>query len=167
MNENEILGDLSTEISERVNAAYEMFLEENSISHNMIENQGVVDPITDEQADLCFDEFMEESKGTSEDEMRDKIQEYVKETFDYEFLVMKVEEEIDTEKILEDLREELVLFLINTEPYGSAPREYWYNQSRQVHEIKELADYADTDGVHLFVDKYAPDWAEEVEEEEV
>lgn len=164
MNNNQIKGELATEISERVAEAYEMFLEENSISHNMIQNQSVVDPITDEQTDLCFDEFMEEAEEVSEDEIQDKIRNYVTNTFNYDFLIMKVEQELDIEQILEDLREELVLFLINTEPYGHAPREYWYNQSQKVQEIKELADYADTDGVHLFVETYAPDWEEEVEE---
>ena len=164
MNENEIRMLLRQNILEKAERAFEMFLEENSISQNRVSDKNVVKRIAEEQENLSIGDFMQLADKTSGDEMEDQIKDYVDSTFDEDYLVTKIEEKIDTEDIFETMREELVFLLIKTEPYAAAPKNYWYIQSKRVHDIKELSDYVTTDGLERFIERYATDWEEVAEE---
>src|SRR5699024_717379 len=164
MNENEIRMFLRQNILEKAERAFEMFLEEKSISKNMVSDKNVAERIAEEQEDLSIGDFMQEANKTSGDEMEDQIKDYVDSTFDEDYLITKIEEKVDTDDIFETMREELVFLLIETEPYASAPKNYWYVQSKRVKGIKELSDYLTTDGLERFIERYATDWKEVADE---
>jgi len=90
------------------------------------------------------------------------IKEYVHVSYDYLYFVTKFERYIDLEKILSNLKEELVLQLSNTEPYGYVPSQYWYSKVQRVQSVQELSDYVDGN-LEAFVMKYAENWELEKE----
>ncbi|WP_132981525.1 hypothetical protein [Pediococcus pentosaceus] len=78
---------------------------------------------------------------------------------------MKFEQQVDEEQIELDLKDDLVLFLINTEPYGNAPRAYWSDKVNRVSSIKELGEFATEDGLESFVMQYEEELDENQEPE--
>lgn len=163
MEENQALGNVITYLQdvilEKVTNAYEMFMEENSIPQKSADHKDVINQVTDEQTDLGYNDFIK-SKDLSQENINDQVREYVNANYDSEFFIVKVAEKIDYDEIRESLVEDLLLNLINTEPYNVVPREYWNNQARRVPNIKELAEYTKTDGLEPFVERYAPEWEE-------
>ena len=131
--------------------------------------KGTIEEVTDEQVDLGFDELLEwlKEENISEDDVLEKVEEYVDENYDRDFLYQLVEREVDDDELTKDLEDELVLMLINTEPYGYAPREYWEAKVKEVSSVQELGNYAGSqDGSHRFVEDYASNWEEEIPEKE-
>lgn len=163
MNENQAIGNVITflhaVIYEKVSDAYERFREENSIPQKSTSNKDVINQVTDEQTDLGYNDFIQQ-KELSPDDINNQIRDYVNENYDSDFFIVKIAEKIDYDELREELIEDLLLSLINTEPYNVVPREYWNNQARRVPNIKELAEYSKTDGLEPFVEKYAPEWEE-------
>lgn len=164
MNKNQIREEFRKVLLEKVEKAFEIYLGDNAVSKNFASSKTVIHQIAEEQTDLAFDEFMQEADEVSENERNDQVREYVDEAFDHDFFVVKIEEKIDFDQIREDYREELLLFLMNTEPYSVVPREYWYTQARRVENIDELSKYASQDGLEVFVEKYAAEWEEVAKE---
>jgi len=162
MNENKIREDFRSVILEKVEEAFEIILDESSVPENLVPYEVITFQVADEQTDLSFADFMDKADDVSENEINDQVRGYVNEEFDSNFFVVKIEEKIDYDQIQEELREELILLLRNTEPYSGIPREYWYNQARRVQSTEELASYSkmDADGLEMFTEKYAPDWEE-------
>lgn len=161
MNEYQIIGKFRRVISEEVKTAYEIFVEENAIPQKLAsKNQDIISQVTDEQTDLGFHDFIQKRDDISENEINEQIRDYVNDNYDNNFFMVKIEEKINQDQLREELTEELVLNLTNTEPYNVVPREYWYSQARRVSTIKELAEYTNTDGLEAFTEKYATDWEE-------
>ncbi|MFG5502033.1 hypothetical protein ACFJYO_16720, partial [Enterococcus faecalis] len=73
--------------------------------------------IRDEEVSLGFDDLVKEVNVLSES-LEVDIKEYVHVSYDYSYFVIKFERYIDLEKVLSNLKEELVLQLSNMEPYG-------------------------------------------------
>src|SRR5699024_4104162 len=152
MSENEIRMLLRRNILEKAERAFEMFLEENSISQNRVSDKNVVERIAEEQENLCIGDFMQVADKTSGDEMEDQIKKEVKKKVSYKikkkknnyeelvnnenYFNRKIEENIDKNDIFETMKKVLVLLLIKTEPEADAPKHYWYNQSNRVHDLK-------------------------------
>src|SRR5699024_442980 len=107
-----------------------------------------------------------QQKDLSQEDMNDQVRDYVNENYDDDFLIVKVTEKVDYESLREELIEDLLLNLMNREPYNVVPREYWNNQARRVPNVKELSEYTKTDGLEPFVEKYAPEWEEIAKENE-
>src|SRR5699024_11728661 len=90
--------------------------------------------IADEQTELGYQDIMQQ-KDLSEEDINDQVRDYVNENYDDDFLIVMVTEKVDYEALREDLIEDLLLNLMNTEHYNVIPREYWNNQARRVPEI--------------------------------
>lgn len=163
MSGNQALGNvfafLHDVIYEKVSEAYDRFIDENAIHQKSESNRRVVHQVTDEQTELGYHDFMQR-KNLSQEDVNDQLRDYVNENYDDDFLMVKVTEKVNYEALREDLIDDLLLNLMNTEPYNVVPREYWNNQARKVPNIKELSDYTKTDGLEPFVEKYAPEWEE-------
>lgn len=164
MDKNEVTSSFREGIEERFQQGYDSYLEEKGIPDKFVPNNAVSN-VVDEQVNLGFDDFWDEVKADiSEDDYQDQISDYIKENYDDDFVTMQFEKEIDEDQIETDLKDDLILFLINTEPYGNLSRGYWTDHVNQVDSIKELGEYDNEDGLQEFVMKYAPDWQEEAEE---
>ncbi|MEY8307327.1 hypothetical protein AAK913_11970, partial [Enterococcus faecium] len=127
----------------------------------------VINKVTDEQVELGISEITEwlREERIAKNELEEKVEEYVDENYDNDFLYQLMEREVDDDKLTKDLEDELVLLLINTEPYGYAPREYWEAKVKEVSSVQELGNYAGSqDGSHRFVEDYASNWEEEIPE---
>src|SRR5699024_5160552 len=146
-------------IYDKVSEAYDRFVDENSIPQKSESNSRVVAQIADEQTELGYQDIMQQ-KDLSEEDINDQVRDYVTETYDDDFLIVKLTEKVDYAALREDRIADLLLNLMNREPYNVVPREYWKNQARRVPDIKELSDYRKTDGLEPFVEKYAPEWEE-------
>lgn len=164
MNENQIRELFRRNILEKVQEAFQVYLDENAVPKKLVSHQDTTFQITEEQVDLAFEDFMEQLDENPEAEVQDQLKEYVNEQYDIDFFIVKIEEKLDVEQMQEELREELLLLLSNTEPYSVVPREYWYRQALKVQNIEELAKYTAEENLEIFTDKYAPEW-EEVEKE--
>lgn len=150
---------LRSVVLEKVSAAYERFVEENEIPQKLSSNRDVINQVTDEQTDLGYDDFIQK-EDVSQNEINDQVRDYVNDNYDSDFFMSKIAEKINYDQLQEELTEDLILNLMNTEPYNVVSREYWYSQARRVPNIKELAEYIKTDGLEPFTEKYAPDWEE-------
>ncbi|EPM6858967.1 hypothetical protein ACTPGW_002593 [Enterococcus faecalis] len=159
MNEGQLKNIFSEAMRERVNEVFESFIEEKKIPSNFV-NSYVVERITDEQTELGFNDFLSEKNQDSDYELEDGIRDYLIENYDDSYLILQFEGYIDEDKLTEDLQEELVLNLINTEPYGYADRTFWYGKARSVSSLEELAGYVKSNDLLSFVEKYAEDWEE-------
>src|SRR5699024_10643206 len=144
MSENQALGNVFTffhdVIYEKVSEAYDRFIDANSIPQKSESNRKVVNQVTDEQTELGYQDFMQQ-KDISQEDINDQVRDYVNENYDDDFLIVKVTEKVDYEALREELIEDLLLNLMNREPYNVVPREYWNNQARRVPSVKELSEY--------------------------
>ncbi|MDU7646481.1 MAG: hypothetical protein E7K22_11570 [Enterococcus faecalis] len=140
-------------------SAFDVYLEENHIKAKFVFVDLYV--IRDEEVSLGFDDLVKEVNVYSES-LEVDIKEYVHVSYDYLYFVTKFERYIDLEKILSNLKEELVLQLSNTEPYGYVPSQYWYSKVQRVQSVQELSDYVDGN-LEAFVMKYAENWELEKE----
>ena len=148
----EALGELSENV------------EENSITQKRSFYQNVVPRVAEEQTDIGYNDFLVSREELQDADINDQIRDYINENYDADFFVVKISEEIDEDRIREELTEDLLLNLTTTEPYRVVPREYWNDKARRVPDIQELSQYTETDGLEPFVEKYAPDWEEIADE---
>ncbi|MBT2155141.1 hypothetical protein [Enterococcus faecalis] len=137
----------------------DVYLEENHIKAKFVFIDLHV--IRDEEVSLGFDDLVKEVNVLSES-LEVDIKEYVHVSYDYSYFVTKIERYIDLEKILSNLKEELVLQLSNMEPYGYVPSQFWYSKVQRVQSVQELSDYVDGN-LEAFVMKYAENWELEKE----
>src|SRR5699024_396524 len=137
--------------------AYDAFIEENELYEERSNQQNVVYEVTEEQSDYAYNDFIQTENRDKED-INNKIKEYISVNCDDYFFMVKITEKIDYDKLREDLIEELLLYLTTNEPYNAMPRQYWNGQARRVPHVQELAKYAKTSGVDIFVERYAPEW---------
>lgn len=72
--------------------------------------------------------------------------------------------EIDLDKMCEELRDCLAEEIAILYPYSKVSRQYWISKANQVTSFGELIDYVYGEKKELFVEKYAPDWREEIDE---
>lgn len=160
MNKTQVEAYFRKEIEKLVQDGYDRYLEEENIPSRLLP-QSTVERIVYEQMDLGFSEFWEEEVDNLDgDNYTDKVSDYVNENYDADFITNKIEDKVDVETIKAGLLDELALRIINTEPYGYAPRSYWIGKARLVDSLKELGTYADGEDLTEFVEKYAPDWEE-------
>jgi len=151
-------------IMDMVSHAYDTFLEEKSITQKRSSYEDVVNRVAEEHTDIGYNDFVVTRKELEDADINDQIKEYIDENYDTDFFVVKISEEIDEDQIREELTEDLLLTLMNTEPYNVVPREYWNDRARRVSDIQELSQYTETDGLEPFVETYAPDWEEIADE---
>lgn len=160
MNENQALSEFRKVIEEKFRFGYESYLEEKGIPEKLV-SVGILEKIVNEQVDLGFNEFWDfEKANIDENNLSDKVLEYIDENYDSDYIYMQFESQIDEEQIGLDLKDELVLRLINTEPYGNTPRSYWLAQANRVETLKKLSAYANGDDLDDFIMTYASDWEE-------
>lgn len=155
-------------ISQKVTEAFDSYMDD---FPNFIKSSfnNVINKVTEEQVELGISEITEwlREERIAKNELEEKVEEYVDENYDNDFLYQLMEREVDDDKLTKDLEDELVLMLINTEPYGYAPREYWEAKVKEVSSVQELGNYAGSqDGSHRFVEDYASNWEEEIPEKE-
>lgn len=165
MNENQMKEEFRKVVLEKTEEAFQIYLDDSAIKDNLASyRDDIVHRIAGEQTDLAFDEFLQQVDEVSENEANDQIREYVNEEFDHDFFIVKIEEKINFDQIREEYTDDLLLLLMNTEPYSAVPREYWYTQARRIENIDELAKYNNLEGLEAFVEKYAPEWEEVAKE---
>ncbi|EGO2713080.1 hypothetical protein IDE33_002623 [Enterococcus faecalis] len=140
-------------------SAKENYLEKNGINEKFVYIDLYV--LRDEEVSLGFDDLLKEVNVLSES-LETDINEFVHVSYDYTYFEPKIEKLVDLEKVLTNLKEELVLQLSNTEPYGYVPSQYWYSKVQRVQSVQELGKYVDGD-LEAFVMKYAEDWESQKE----
>ncbi|WDA67458.1 hypothetical protein [Lactococcus lactis] len=153
-------------LSELFSEHFEVFLEEKGIPERYLPND-TLSRIVERQYDSGVDEFLNETKQiVDEDNYRVIVQDFLFENYDPDFMTLKFEESpsIDLEDVIEKLQQEVVLHLVNTEPYGNVSRDFWQSKVRQLQEIKTLARYAEGEDLFEFVETNAPEWQEQDED---
>lgn len=163
MNDVQIEARFSKALEARIEEGFEIYLEENSIPRKMVGNE-VVSRIYLEQRDLTFPDFLMENESITEENIEDKVGVYIDQNFDDSYLINQFEQVVDEDELRSNLSEELVLSLINTEPYGAISRTEWTEKVRKVSNLKELAIYVETNDLNLFVEKYSPDFESKINE---
>lgn len=164
MNENQVKELFREGLQRKFSEGYEAYLEEKGIPENLVDNN-VLSRVVDEQVDLGFDEFWnEEEESIDENNISDKITEYIKENYDDGYMFVKFQDKINEEQIKLDLLDALVSVLSSSEPYSVLSRNYWMSKARIVDSLKELSGYASGDDLEEFVMKYASDWEEVAKE---
>lgn len=152
---------LESKLYDKVKAIYDGLMEEwNMPTFVLAPNADVINKIAMEQAEMAAEEFLDNYDDAKEDNLPDLVDEYVEENYDADFLYNAVERKLDMDKIRKDLVDDVLLFLANTEPYQDVPRTFWSSYLTKVDNVKELVKYDSEDGIHDFVEKYAPDWQE-------
>lgn len=73
-------------------------------------------------------------------------------------------DKLDIDKKCEDLRDCLTEEIAILSPYNKVSRQYWRLKVNQVTDLNELSEYVFGEKKALFVEKYAPDWREEIED---
>ncbi|MDN3201720.1 hypothetical protein P0E66_11340 [Enterococcus faecalis] len=139
--------------------AKDVYLEKNCLNEKFVFIDLHV--LRDEEVSLGFDDLIKEVNVLSKSLEAD-IKEFVYVSYDYGYFVPKFERFIDLEKVRTTLKEELVLQLSNTVPYGYVSSQYWYSKVQRVQSISELGKYVD-DNLEAFVIKYAEDWESQTE----
>ncbi|MGC3322804.1 hypothetical protein [Enterococcus faecalis] len=140
-------------------SAKDNYLEKNHMNEKFVYIDLYV--LRDEEVVLGFDDLVKEVNVLSES-LETDIKEFVHVSYDYGYFEPKIEKCIDSEKVLTNLKEELVLQLSNIEPYGYVPSQYWYSKVQRVQSVQELGKYVDGD-LEAFVMKYAEDWESQKE----
>ncbi|HFZ4623796.1 hypothetical protein [Enterococcus faecalis] len=140
-------------------AAKDNYLEKNHMNEKFVYIDLYV--LRDEEVALGFDDLVKEVNVLSES-LETDIKEFVHVSYDSGYFEPKIEKSIDSEKVLTNLKEELVLQLSNIEPYGYVSSQYWYSKVQRVQSVQELGKYVDGD-LEAFVMKYAEDWESQKE----
>lgn len=154
-------------LEEKLESAYQDYMAQNKMPayiSDASKYHDVVRKVAQKQTDLGVDEFLDEYVGMPDEDMKDSLIEYVQENYDHDFLYFNIEQELNYEAMKIDLVDDLVLGLENTEPYGNAPTEYWKEKANSVQSVSELASYGWEQNYAPFIETYAPDWQEVVED---
>lgn len=160
MNENQAVDKFREGIEVKFGEGYENYLDEQGIPEKLVP-KNVLNNVIDEQVDLGFNEFWETEKDSiDENNLFEKITEYISENYDSDYVFVKFQEKINEEQIKIDLLDGLVLILSSSEPYSVLSRNYWMQKARMVGSLKELSGYANGDDLEDFIMKYASDWEE-------
>jgi len=165
MDKNRVINALRGELLIKAQRSFEIYKQDNKLNQKYLGGQNnIPELVTEEQVDLGKDEFFEYAEDLNENNFVDKVREYVAEQYDDDFMYGCIERKVNSDTIKELLADELVMKLINQEPYGYAPRRYWVDKVNQVHSLKELATYVETEECYEFVEKYASDWEDVMKE---
>lgn len=162
---NEGQKQLEKELRIKADEAFEVYLHNIGVERKYV-RQSVPDLIAGEQADMGIDEFFDDKPDTNEDNLHENSVDYVQENYDTKFLTNQIEQKENEDDIRVLMEDDLCLFITKTDPYGNVTnKSYWLKKANQVSNLGELQKYISTDGVETFVEKYAPDWQEQLSNE--
>ncbi|MDR0289055.1 MAG: hypothetical protein LBH78_03325 [Rickettsiales bacterium] len=165
MEQTQLENAFKEKLLEVFSAKYEEFLEEKGVSKNYVP-YNVFDKVIQAQYE-GVDDFINENKTIAdENNYNDIIQEFVSENYDSEFILMKFEESFNSEEegVAEKLKGDMIIQLINKEPYSRASRSFWEAKVRNLTNFKDIAKYSEGDDLGEFVEIYAPEWKEQDED---
>ncbi|MBO6438751.1 hypothetical protein EY653_05545 [Enterococcus faecalis] len=157
-----------TQTKQEIRTIFDELVEEKALSEldGYIESKGIpwkfvpgvlVDSVCVEVKENDLTE-LETSLTHVEDEfVKEEVSHFVNAVYDTDFWKKKFEQKLDLEEIRYDLEDELVLFLINTEPYGYAPRTYWDSRVKNVDSLRALGKFVNDD-LEGFIGTYASNW---------
>lgn len=147
-------------LTEKADTAIDTYVQNEGFEHRYIDGTVVEGKIVDALLESAVDEFMEFYPKTTEGTVIDDAREYVDENYDEGFMTNQVEHFVDEDSIRENMADDLVLTVENTDPYGNVDNStYWRNAANRVQNLGEMQTYINGD-VAIFVERYAPDWEE-------
>lgn len=158
---------LGKKLKQRISNICHRYINDQHIPRRKVREFEIIDKVTDEQLDLGIEEFTEiirSEYNVNSKQVEEKASEYIRENYDNDYLYMKVEAQIDQEKIQKELKDDLVSELLSTPPYNQLERSYWVSRVNMLESIKELDSFAKTEDLEGFAGKYAPEWKELREE---
>ena len=147
--------------------AYQDFMGQNKMPTFICdegEYHDVVRKIAYKQAGLSVEELIAEYPDLSEENINNRVTEYVLENFDQDFLMSSIDQELNKDSIRNRLVNNIVLILYNMEPYGKAPAGYWLEQVKKIQTIEELGGYIEEANYDELVEEYAEDWQDVLSE---
>lgn len=169
--ELDVRGKFKTALAEEIEPAYEEFKRQYNIKTGSSYDQAkVVEEIVDEQTDLGIDDFLDYDNDEnaddplSENNVDERIKDYVEENYDSDFLITNIERKYNFDSARTDAIEEARLYLVNTEPYGNIPDSYWVAILNHV-SLNELLKYINSEDWNGFVEANAPDWQEQLDKD--
>lgn len=147
-------------ISNIGNQYLEDYLSDNNILVSDLMPKNITELIADEVANSGFEEFVKVVNDVDENNISEKITDYIKSNYDQSYFNVKFERLINFDAIRETVSERLLLILENTEQFANVSSSYWLSAISKVGSLGELTKMATEDGVYSFVEKYAADYAE-------
>lgn len=147
-------------LREKSEEAVEDYAQKNGIKLLYINSLAISDKVVNSLEDSAVEEFMETYPKTTADTVNDDASEYINENYDRDFMTNQVEHNINEDEIRENMTDDLVLMVENTEPYGNLDnRSYWLNAANRVQNLGEMQSYINGN-IAVFVERYASDWEE-------
>lgn len=147
-------------LREKSEEAVDNYVQDNGIERRYINSSGVIDKIVNSLEDSAVEEFMETYPKTKVDTVNDDAREYIEENYDRDYMINQVEYNVDEDSVRENMSDDLVLTIQNTDPYGDLDnRSYWLNAANRVQNLGEMQSYINGN-IAVFVERYAPDWEE-------
>ena len=129
-----------------------------------LELESIPKKLTNDQIDIAFEGLLEEVGVLSEETMPDAIDNYLTTYYDNDYLYNSVERRFDMGEIVEFLTDE-ILENLKTDPLcRNLSSDYWLEKIRSVRSVTELSKYRTESQLTSFLETYAPDWKEELQE---
>lgn len=147
-------------LTEKAEETVDAYLQNKGVKPLYLNRAEVEHKVVYSLLDSAIDEFMEVYPKTTEATVIDDAREYVDENYDDSFMYNQVEHFVDEDEIKENMADDLVLTVENTDPYGNVDNStYWRNAANRVQNLEEMQTYINGE-VAIFVERYAPDWEE-------
>lgn len=147
-------------LREKSEEAVDNYVQDNGIDRRYINSSVVIGKIVNSLEDSAVEEFMETYPKTKADTVNDDAREYIEENYDRDYMINQVEYNVDEDSVRENMSDDLVLTIQNTDPYGNLDnRSYWLNAANRVQNLGEMQSYINGN-IAVFVERYAPDWEE-------
>lgn len=147
-------------LREKSEEAVDNYVQDNGIDRRYINSSVVIGKIVNSLEDSAVEEFMETYPKTKADTVNDDAREYIEENYDRDYMINQVEYNVDEDSVRENMSDDLVLTIQNTDPYGDLDnRSYWLNAANRVQNLGEMQSYINGN-IAVFVERYAPDWEE-------
>lgn len=147
-------------------AANDKWLDDNNVNPRYADS-GVSGKVGRNLRADATEEFLEYYPKTSEDTLADDTREYINENYDSDFMYQQIEHAQNEDEILSLQADDLVMWVTNDGKYSNGSDDsYWYRCAQKVHNIKEMGNYVKSeDGVANFVERYAPDYQEHLQQQ--
>lgn len=159
---NEVQDLMRSELYTKATEAFDYYVDETGISRRYL-NQGAPSEVENEELNDAVDEFMD-NIDPDPDNLREQIQDFLDNEYPMGYLYQEIERYQNQDEIREEMTDDLLLFLNNTEPYGVHQSDelsrYWQRGAANIPSLSEFAKYLSEDGIVSFVEKYCPDWEE-------
>lgn len=143
---------------------YQAFLTRYKIERNSAADQSqIVQKVVDEYVDSIANTMPEELDDLTVTSVDDELPTYAFGTMEV-VLSSRIISEFDFDQAIDESKETLENLLRSTNPYSAVDRIYWRSRINEMRRLKQVAHYANPDHVDEFVEKFAPDWKENIYE---